>query len=244
MTKDETLGNLYKAKEIIYDASSCWEKIRNIKSQYMDHRAGYSYSVYTMSRPLKILFAVAIIAVIFTAISFIMSIANFGAGALIGGVIPLIAAIIFLVVIIKLRNKYIDSKNRKVGEQNEAIDRKNAELANVENEIRTELSNIQTRYNEEVGSWYPPDYAFPDAVDFFISSIQNSRADNLKEAVNTYEQDLHRRRLEAQNEQNLANQKVMQQQLEAIDESQRIGNELAKGQLLVQGMTYLGLFYN
>ena len=243
MTKEETLNNLYRAKDIIYDADACWKKIGNIKNQYMGHREGYSYSAFTMSKPMKIALGIDIFLIVITVIATIASSTVNGPGILIGGFILVAIEVVVLIVILKLRSKYIDSKNRTVAQQNDAIDRKNEELANVEQEIRRELSDIQTRYNEEVGGWYPPDYAFPDAVDFFISSIQNSRADNLKEAVNAYEEDLHRRRIEAQNEQNLANQKVMQQQLEAIDESQRIGNELAKGQLLVQGMTYLGLFY-
>lgn len=35
--------------------------------------------------------------------------------------------------------------------------------------------------------WYPIDYYFMDAVDFFIAALENFKADNIKELVNLYD---------------------------------------------------------
>lgn len=41
----------------------------------------------------------------------------------------------------------------------------------------------------------PADYATVDAISFFITALQNQRADNLKEAINLYENEKHNREM-------------------------------------------------
>ena len=50
-------------------------------------------------------------------------------------------------------------------------------------------------------SLMPPKYIYLEAIDFFIEMVVNMRADSMKEAVNLYEEHLHRMRLEASQKQ-------------------------------------------
>ena len=55
-------------------------------------------------------------------------------------------------------------------------------------------------------SLLPPKYIYLEAIDYFIDVVTNMRADTIKEAVNLYEEHLHRQRMEA------AQNKLMEQQ--------------------------------
>lgn len=61
--------------------------------------------------------------------------------------------------------------------------------------ISERILEISTE-NCEVLERIPADYRCYDAVLFMERAARNGRADNMKEAINLYEEDLHRRRLE------------------------------------------------
>ena len=42
----------------------------------------------------------------------------------------------------------------------------------------------------------PPDYRYPSAVESFYKYLNNNRANDMKEAVNLYEEEMHRLRME------------------------------------------------
>lgn len=48
---------------------------------------------------------------------------------------------------------------------------------------------------DELQKTIPEDYATMDAVLYFLSVLKNMRADNLKEAINLYEEELHKRKM-------------------------------------------------
>lgn len=74
-------------------------------------------------------------------------------------------------------------------------------------------------------SLLPPKYTYLEAIDFFIDVIVNLRADSMKEAVNLYEEHLHRQRMEAaQNK--LAEQQAKMLQLQG--ENQAILNSISQ----------------
>lgn len=77
-------------------------------------------------------------------------------------------------------------------------------------------------------SLLPPRYTYLEAIDFFIDVIVNLRADSMKEAVNLYEEHLHRQRMEAaQNK--LAEQQTQMLQLQ--QENQAILNSISQSSL-------------
>ena len=71
----------------------------------------------------------------------------------------------------------------------------------------------------------PPKYIYPEAIGYLIEVVENLRADTMKEAVNLFEEHLHRTRLEA------AQKQIVEQQgqiLQMQQENQAILNELGR----------------
>ena len=124
------------------------------------------------------------------------------------------------------KNKIIDEENYRISSENEAINKQNIELYYQEESIVNQMLGIRQTYLEEVLPLLPPDYAYPDAVNYFIRLFENHRANNLTEAVNLYEVDLHRRRMEAGQQQMIAEQRRMVKQ-------QMIGNAINLSNLAV-----------
>lgn len=62
--------------------------------------------------------------------------------------------------------------------------------------------------NREIISIIPDKYRYPMATDFFTEVLENGRADSLKEAMNLYEEQLHRWKMESKMEQILKNQQI------------------------------------
>ena len=89
-------------------------------------------------------------------------------------------------------NQEIENYNAEAKAYNEAIEGRF-------NQIATENNRL---WNEEVSSWYPPDYMTLDAVDFFVNAARNHRAKDVAGLVNLYEQTLHMRKMEKGQEAN------------------------------------------
>lgn len=118
------------------------------------------------------------------------------------------AVVVAEVFILKAVNKKRASDNagiRAFNEENQALyDETVARF----NKYAKELNQYMAAIN------YPPDYCNLDAADYFISTIRNSRADTMKEAVNLYVDELRHRENAAQ--------------LASIRDEQRVGNELLR----------------
>lgn len=100
------------------------------------------------------------------------------------------------------------------------------------NDLNAQLQDLRA-YQQELAqeqaastlSLLPPKYTYLEAIDFFIDVIVNLRADSMKEAVNLYEEHLHRQRMEdAQNK--LAEQQDKMLQLQR--ENQAILNSISQ----------------
>lgn len=138
-------------------------------------------------------------------------------GVLVGSVFH-IAIVVGLTFVILAVNK---SKNKKIVESNMRVEQFNIQLQSQEQAVIEELRQVQMVYGQKVASWYPEKYVSLDAVEFFYNAIKNYRADNLKEAINIYETTLHQRRMEANQQEQIRQQKL--------------NNLLAVGSLVVQG---------
>lgn len=73
------------------------------------------------------------------------------------------------------------------------LDGMNAQLL----ELRTYRKELTQEKAASTLSLLPPKYTYLEAIDFFIDAVVNLRADSMKEAVNLYEEHLHRQRMEA-----------------------------------------------
>lgn len=80
--------------------------------------------------------------------------------------------------------------------------------------------NDYMRQNKDIIDFLPPNYSNTNAVLFMLSAVSNYRADSIKEAVNLYEEHLHRLSVERQLEESLYNQQMLESQLQSINDSQ------------------------
>ena len=93
----------------------------------------------------------------------------------------------------------VDSQNAQIQAQNQQIMQQNEMIQNRRREMYNSYLAMKDELLRNTQSWYPPNYYSQDAVTFFITAIQNFRADNLKEAINLYETtEQHKKLLEYQ----------------------------------------------
>lgn len=123
----------------------------------------------------------------------------------------------------KVINKSIDKRNISIEQENIKINEKNAYTGECEEALIQQIKEVQQQYTDEISGWYPCDYCYIEAAEFFLNAVKNSRADSIKEAVNLYEETNHRLRLEE-------NQRQMIQK-------QNLSNALAIGGLIMQAGT-------
>lgn len=77
----------------------------------------------------------------------------------------------------------------------------------------------------ETLSLLPPKYIYLEAIDYFIDVVTNMRADTIKEAVNLYEEHLHRQRMEAAQNKLTEQQNIM---LQLQQENRAILNSISQ----------------
>lgn len=88
----------------------------------------------------------------------------------------IVASVFVVLVTIKKKNQQIEKENIKTEEYN-------AEIQREYDETVQELAELKNDLFSKSGSWYPKDYYSLEAVSFFISAIENYKADNIKELV-------------------------------------------------------------
>ena len=112
----------------------------------------------------------------------------------------------------------IRAKNKSVRRNNARIEKKNWALFMQYREQMEYYNHYQLQLAELTRGWFPPNYLTYDCVNFFIDALENWRADNLKELVNLYAQEMHNRRMEE-----MQNSVVRQQQLSNVFHLLEIG---------------------
>lgn len=125
---------------------------------------------------------------LFTAI--LMLITKIPGISLLGGFIPvLFIAKLTIKPITKFLNKRIDKKNMEISNQNDAIRKHNLRVQEQEQKIVDQLKALQNAFATDVYPWFPQDYLRLEAVEYFLRTVRNSRADTLKETINIYVND-------------------------------------------------------
>ncbi len=82
---------------------------------------------------------------------------------------------------------------RQVDQQNKQIDAQNAVIKAEILSVNDDMEKVREKANEHLSWGYPRKYCYSDAVCYFIDCIENYRADNLKEAINLYVDELRYR---------------------------------------------------
>lgn len=97
----------------------------------------------------------------------------------------------------------IRSSTEKKNEQQRAINNKTFYDAKIQQQrILDVISDIYDK--SEISDFFPQEYLFEDAVNRIIMLVKTKRADTLKEAINLFEEELHRLRMEESQNQQLA----------------------------------------
>lgn len=203
-SREELLNGLNNAVNIIRRLANIQKRLDYVRSQYRNIKQLKKFSIFGK------------IAIVFWTILslYVYSVSNDIAMLILG----LIIWVLPNFLIFSSRKK---TKNKKIVEENKEIVAKNQQLAIQEQHILNELQEVQTLYRNYIGSWYPIDYCSVDAAEFFYNTVNNYRADNLKEAINLYEMTLHQRRIEANQRQAIREQQLnnllFAQQVDAIN---------------------------
>lgn len=142
--------------------------------------------------------------------------------------IAVIIAVFFCKNIIVKHNKKIQAKNITIMNENQKIAAYNQSIRQAAEAINCKLREIQLEYQNTVMTWYPVNYCYIEAAEFFLDCVINYRADALKEAINLYEEYLHRERVERNQEEMLKNQ-------QSIMKKQDLNNLLTLGSIIMQG---------
>ncbi|MCU6720234.1 zinc-ribbon domain-containing protein [Porcipelethomonas ammoniilytica] len=152
----------------------------------------------------------------------------------ISGIIPIALGIVVGVYfnknIIPKINEKIRHKNVEIIQANQKIAEYNQSIRQQADELNRRLHEIQLRYQNTVMTWYPQNYCYIEATEFFLDSVVNYRADTLKEAINLYEEYLHRERVERNQESML--------------KKQDLNNLLTLGSVIMQGQVLSAVHQN
>lgn len=103
----------------------------------------------------------------------------------------------------------VKAKNQKIDEYNTEVDENNAHLQMQYSQTVQQLERLKKELFNKTSTWYPREYYTQDAVNFFVSAVENYRADTVKEVVNLYEKSEHYRRMEAGQNAMMQNQQRM-----------------------------------
>ena len=126
-------------------------------------------------------------------------------------VVAIVAVIFIPKIDLKLSNKRIARINKKnkatVDEKNTKIMVHNQQIEQEANEVNYAMQEIRQLADERL-YWYPRNYCYSDAVNFFIEAVQNFRADSLKEAINLYVEELRHREILSTQQQLVYQQKI------------------------------------
>lgn len=141
------------------------------------------------------------------------------------------AAFLFIKIKIKKSQEHTRRVNVETAQRNAEIDRYNDEIHNRLYEIQVQAEQHVSQAKDIGGTWFPVDYYFIHAVDFFISVISNQRAGSIKEMVNLYEDKRHKDRVEERLKQinEISEQSVREQQI--LSMQMTFSNILQLGQL-------------
>ena len=120
-------------------------------------------------------------------------------------------------------------QNAQIEEENAKIEAENAVIIKQAKALANEIEQIQALANQRLLTWYPRDYCYSQAVRYFISTVENYRADTMKEAVNLYIEELRHRehmgKLDTMNMLTAANLYMSTKIHEALEENTRAVHE-------------------
>ena len=104
--------------------------------------------------------------------------------------------------------------------------------------VLTKITRLEAALSQHRIDLIPPAYRNRQAMTFFYEAIMNQRAATMPEAVNLYEEELHRKEMKAMHAQQIALQMEQNRRLESIDRTGKINTAAnVTGSVLVAAST-------
>jgi hypothetical protein len=218
--REELQLNLKEALSIINSLASIQQRLNMVRSQYRNVSKKQKIGVIAkIIRGFSIFFSLIIIISGISGFSD-MSPDSYNVGRVVL-VVNFIWAIGNVVVVYLISHAINKSKNKSINVNNQRILQNNENLKIQEQAVLNELRDIQIVYNKRLLNWYPQNYCYVSAAEFFYESVKNYRADSIKEAINLFENYMHQQRVEENQKQSIKQQKL--------------NNLLTAGNLVLQG---------
>lgn len=196
-SREELLQNLYGAKEIIEQAEWITRRYRATKRKMQAKRTFVpaensvaDSGKYILGGLALALSAAAIFWMVYLTIKLRMEWQSTFEVIVLFLAVGLIAGIKLWRNQKKLK-KETENRIAFVAKQNEEIARYNAQVEKEADEINREMMEIRGIARQRLGRWYPPDYMYSEAVNFFIGAFQNYKVNDMREAVNLYDRKLY-----------------------------------------------------
>lgn len=135
-------------------------------------------------------------------------------------IIAIILTLIMIAATIYVVIKAIKMRNEKVIEENAKTVEYNAQVQQEYDETVEELDKLKNDLYAQSGSWYPKDYYSLEAANFFLSAVENYKADTIKEIVLLFDDTQYKtemlnsqRAIQSMSEQQIINQEAMMKQM-------------------------------
>ncbi|MDI3537012.1 MAG: hypothetical protein PWR12_1210 [Eubacteriaceae bacterium] len=91
------------------------------------------------------------------------------------------------------KKKIIAENNTKIEKQNNENKKKNLRLNNEFSVLNREREAIYVEITKNLQAWYPKDYCYLSAIDYFINLVENHMAETIQRAVELYLDDMRYR---------------------------------------------------
>ncbi|HEX3022713.1 MAG TPA: hypothetical protein VHP81_10010 [Lachnospiraceae bacterium] len=103
----------------------------------------------------------------------------------------ILAGVIAVIIYVKNYSRHsnkqkVELLNREHQQENALIRQKNNEMDQQIDQLVQRKQAISNEYTRNCIQWYPKDYGYLSAVDYFINQVDNHLASTMKEAVNNY----------------------------------------------------------
>lgn len=202
----QLISNFKKAISPLQEIESNSNAIVSLQSQ-INELKNDSCPTHGMFRYYLIAFLIADVCVFFP----ILSITKNDIISLIAG---LICTVIIGTFLYKMRKR---KEEKRIAEHNDIVNNK---ILKLNQEILAHTNEISRIYNENQNLFMsiPPDYREAWKVAHLCSILENQRADTLKEALNVFEEDMHRQAMQAGQQQIINQQMQLEQRVRYAEE--------------------------
>lgn len=204
MNQDVLIQNLSNASYLINSFTSLYQEIEAIKRGvgtpspkpykrilwfHYPIAAVISYGLMTII-PIKVLLMpiLLLISVAVTDVAALRMISK------IFVIVLFIALTIMLVVVYK--NTILKKENEEIRKYNNGTAKQYSKNKERQIQAQHEYAALKKRWMSECASWYPPDYTYSAAADFFLASAKNHRGNSVGSLVNLYEEYMANQRQE------------------------------------------------